>query len=84
MLVDHLLGTGDSEAASRYWTRSRRRPLTALINGATLAQTEPTVSSSETIWIDDRGQSMLADFIAVIPPVPSLMLDHLRPGTEVR
>ncbi len=80
LLIDDLLGIGDSEAAKPdIGPDARRRRLTALINGAALAQTEPTVVVVEDVhWIDTASESMLADFMAVIPQVPSLMLITYR------
>ncbi len=81
LLIDDLLGIGDSEAARpNVGPDARRRRLTALINGAALAQTEPTVVVVEDVhWVDAASETMLADFMAVIPQVPSLMLITFRP-----
>ena len=59
---------------------ARRRRLTALVNAAALARREPTVVVIEDAhWIDAASESMLADFMAVIPQTPSLMLITYRP-----
>jgi adenylate cyclase len=81
LLIDDLLGIGDSEAARpNVGPDARRRRLTALINGAALAQAEPTVVVVEDVhWVDPASETMLADFMAVIPQVPSLMLITFRP-----
>ena len=81
LLIDDVLGIGDSAAATPdIGPDARRRRLTALINAAALAQREPTVVVVEDAhWIDAASESMLADFMAVIPQVPSLMLITYRP-----
>jgi adenylate cyclase len=54
--------------------------LTALINAATLARSEPAVLVVEDVhWIDDVSQSMLADFVAVIPQTHSMVQLTYRP-----
>nr|WP_255361812.1 adenylate/guanylate cyclase domain-containing protein [Mycobacterium sp. 1274761.0] len=81
LLIDDLLGIGDSATARPdIGPDARRRRLTALINGAALALTSPTVVIVEDVhWIDTASESMLVDFMAVIPQVPSLMLITYRP-----
>ena len=59
---------------------ARRRRLTALINTASLARTEPALFIIEDAhWIDEVSESMLADFLAVIPRTPSMVLITSRP-----
>ena len=59
---------------------ARRRRLTALINAAALAQTEPAVYVIEDVhWIDETSESMLAQLISVIPQTPTLVLITSRP-----
>ncbi len=59
---------------------ARRRRLTALVNAATLARETPTVFVIEDAhWIDEVSESMIADFLAVIPQTPSLVLITYRP-----
>ncbi len=59
---------------------ARRRRLTALINTAQLARTQPAVFVIEDAhWIDEVSESMLADFLTVIPQTPSLVLISYRP-----
>ncbi len=54
--------------------------MTALINTAQLARSEQTVFVVEDAhWIDEVSESMLADFLAVIPQTPSLVLITYRP-----
>ena len=62
---------------------ARRRRLTALINTASLARTEPALFIIEDAhWIDAVSESMLADFLAVIPHTPSMVLITSRPEYE--
>ena len=59
---------------------ARRRRLTALINTASLARTEPALFIIEDAqWIDAVSESMLADFLTVIPQNPVDGADHLPP-----
>ena len=59
---------------------ARRRRLTALINTASLARTEPALFIIEDAhWIDAVSESMLADFLTVIPRTPSMVLITSRP-----
>ena len=59
---------------------ARRRRLTALINAASLARAEPAVYVIEDAhWIDESSESMLADFLSVVPQTPSLTLITYRP-----
>ena len=59
---------------------ARRRRLTALINAASLARTEPAVYVIEDAhWIDEVSESMVADFLTVVPQTRSLVLITHRP-----
>ena len=59
---------------------ARRRRLTAMINAASLARTEPALYVIEDVhWIDGVSESMLADFLTVIPRTPSMVLITSRP-----
>ena len=54
--------------------------MTALINAASLARTEPALYIIEDAhWIDEVSESMLADFLTVIPQTPSMVLITYRP-----
>ena len=82
LLIDDLLGIGDPETAPPdVGPDARRRRLTALVNGAALAQRGPDASYviEDVHWIDAASESMLADFMPVIPQAPSLMLITYRP-----
>ena len=59
---------------------ARRRRLTALVNAASLARESPAVYVIEDAhWIDEVSESMLAEFLTVIPQTPSLVLVTYRP-----
>ena len=81
LLIEDLLGIGDPAVATPdIGPDARRRRLTALVNGAALAGREPMVVIIEDAhWIDAASESMLADFMTVIPQTPSLMLITYRP-----
>ena len=57
--------------------------MTALVNAASLARETPAVYVVEDAhWIDEVSESMLADFLTVIPQTPSLVLVTYRPEYE--
>ena len=81
LLLDDLLGIGDPDAVlPRIDPDARRRRLTALVNAALLARETPVVYVMEDAhWIGEVGESMIADFLTVIPQTPSLVLITYRP-----
>jgi class 3 adenylate cyclase len=84
LLLDDLLGIADPEVAlPQIDPDARRRRVTALVNATTLARAEPTLFIIEDVhWIDAVSESMLADFLTVIPRTPSLVLITFRPEYE--
>jgi hypothetical protein len=57
--------------------------LTALLNAASLARETPAVFVVEDAhWVDEVSESMLAEFLTVIPQTPSLVLATYRPEYE--
>ena len=84
LLLDDLLGIADPDVAlPQIDPDARRRRLTALINAASLARTEPALFIIEDAqWIDAVSESMLADFLTVIPQTPSMVLITSRPEYE--
>jgi adenylate cyclase len=80
-LFEDLLGIGDPDGAlPRIDPDARRRRLTALVNSATLANPTPAVYVIEDAhWIDESSESMLADFLTVVPQAPLLTLITYRP-----
>jgi hypothetical protein len=81
LLFDDLLGIADPEVAlPTIDPDARRRRLTALVNAASLARQTPTVYVIEDAhWIDEVSESMLAEFLTVIPQTLSLVLGTYRP-----
>ena len=81
LLFDDLLGIADPEVElPKIDPDARRRRLTALVNAASLARQTPAVYVVEDLhWIDEVSESMLANFVAVIPQTRSLVLFSYRP-----
>ncbi len=80
-LFDDLLGIADPNAPlPAIDPDARRRRLTALVNATSLARETPAVYVVEDAhWIDEVSESMLAEFLTVIPQTPSLVLITYRP-----
>jgi adenylate cyclase len=81
LLLEDLLGIRDTDVAlPEIAADARRRRLTALVNAASLAQTDPAVYVIEDVhWIDEVSECMLTQFLAVIPQTPALVLATYRP-----
>jgi class 3 adenylate cyclase len=81
LLVDDLLGIADPDVPPpQIDPDARRRRLTALINAVSLARTQPALFIIEDAqWIDAASESMIADFLTVIPQTPSMVLITARP-----
>jgi adenylate cyclase len=81
LLLDDLLSIADTEVVlPDIAPDARRRRLTALVNAVQLARQTPGVYVIEDAhWIDEVSESMLADFLAVIPQTPALVLITYRP-----
>jgi AAA ATPase-like protein len=81
LLLDDLLGIRDSSVElPTIDPDARRRRLTRLANTVSLARTTAVVYIVEDAhWIDDVSESLLADFLTVIPQTPSLVLITYRP-----
>jgi class 3 adenylate cyclase len=81
LLLNDLLGIADLKVPlPQLDPDARRRRLTALINTASLARTEAALFIIEDAhWIDAVSESMLADFLTVIPRTPSMVLITSRP-----
>ncbi len=81
LLLNDLLGIADPDVAlPQIDPGARRRRLTALINTVSLARTDPALFIIEDAhWIDAVSESMLADFLSVIPRTPSMVLITARP-----
>ena len=81
LLLEDLLGIADPEVAlAKVDPDARRRRLTALVNAASLARQTPAVYVVEDLhWIDEVSESLVADFVAVVPQTRSLVLISYRP-----
>jgi class 3 adenylate cyclase len=81
LLFDDLLGIADPDVPlPQIDPDARRRRLTAMINTALLARTEPALYVIEDAhWIDAVSESMLADLLTVIARTPSVVLITSRP-----
>jgi len=84
LLLDDLLGIADPDVAlPQIEPDARRRRLTALVNTISLARSQPALFIIEDAhWIDAVSESMLADFLTVIPRTPSMVLITSRPEYE--
>jgi adenylate cyclase len=81
LLLDDLLGIDDPDAVPPAITAdARRRRLAALLNAVALTRTTPALYVIEDVhWIDEVSEAMLAEFVPVVPQIPSLMLITYRP-----
>jgi adenylate cyclase len=81
VLLDDLLGIRDPNVdLPDIAADARRRRLTALVDAAAMARQEPEFYVIEDVhWIDEVSESMLADFLAVIPQTHSVVLVTYRP-----
>lgn len=81
LLLDDLLGIRDSTVElPPIDADARRRRLTAMLNAASLARTTPALHVIEDVhWIDEVSESLLAEFLTVVPRTPALVLITYRP-----
>jgi adenylate cyclase len=81
VLLDDLLGIGDPDVAlPQIDPDARRRRLTSLANATSLARITPAVFVIEDAhWIDEVSESLLAEFLSVVPRTRSLVLITYRP-----
>jgi hypothetical protein len=81
LLLHDLLGVSDRDVAMpQVDPDARRRRLTALVNTVSLARTQPALYVIEDAhWIDAVSESMLADFLTVIPRTKLMVLITARP-----
>ncbi len=80
-LFEDLLGIADPDVPlPQIDPDARRRRLTAMVNTASLgAQTPAVYVIEDAHWIDDASESLLADFLTVIPQTPFLTVITYRP-----
>lgn len=81
LLVEDLLGIAENGAALPHIDPdARRRRVTAMVKATALARNTPIVYVIEDAhWIDGISESMLAEFLSVVPQTPSLVLITYRP-----
>ncbi|MBX9640394.1 MAG: AAA family ATPase, partial [Mycobacteriaceae bacterium] len=80
-LLEDLLGIADRGAAMPdIDPDARRRRLTALVNRAQLTRSTPALYVIEDVhWIDEVSESMLTEFLSVIPQSHSMVIMTYRP-----
>ena len=76
LLVADLVGLANADTAlADISPDARRRRLTRLFQSASLSRQSPALFIVEDVhWIDDASESMLADFIEVVPQTRSMVL----------
>jgi class 3 adenylate cyclase len=80
LLEDLLTIREPSESTPDIDPDARRRRLTALVNAASLARSTPSVYVIENAqWIDQASESLLTDFLSVVPQTRSLVMITHRP-----
>jgi adenylate cyclase len=81
VVLDDTLGIRDpADELPDIAPDARRRRLTATVNTVGLAVKAPSVYVIEDAhWIDETSESLLADFLTVVPHTPSLVLLTYRP-----
>jgi adenylate cyclase len=81
LLLEDLLGIGDPDVPlPAIDPDARRRRLTALLNGAALSRASPALYVVEDVhWVDEVSESMLSDFMSVVPQTKLLVLVTFRP-----
>jgi adenylate cyclase len=81
LLMEDLLGIGDPAAAiPQIDPDARRRRLAAVVKSTALARTTPVVYIIEDAhWIDGVSESLLTEFLTVIPQTPALVMVTYRP-----
>lgn len=81
LLLNDLLGIAEpGTPLPQVNPDARRRRLTTLINGASLARTDPALFIIEDAqWIDSVSESMISDLLSVIPHAPTMVLITYRP-----
>ncbi len=81
LLFEDLMGIAEPEIAlPKIDPDARRRRLTALVNAWSVSRKSPAIFVVEDAhWIDEASESMLGEFVTVIPQTPSLVLVTYRP-----
>ena len=81
LLLEDLLGVRDPAVSPPLIDPdARRRRLTALVNGVSFGRSSPAVYVIEDAhWIDEVSESLVTEFLTVIPQTRSLVLLTYRP-----
>jgi class 3 adenylate cyclase len=81
VLLDDVLGIGDPDiTVPQIDPDARRRRLASMVNASALARSAPSVYVIEDAhWIDSVSESLLAEFLAVVPQTSSLAVITYRP-----
>lgn len=81
LLLDDLLGIADpATVLPQIDPDARRRRVAAMVKATALGRAAPTVYVIEDAhWIDATSESMLADFLTVLPRTPTMVLVAYRP-----
>ncbi|BBX55643.1 hypothetical protein MSHO_09880 [Mycobacterium shottsii] len=81
LLLYDLLGIADPRVElPKIAPEARRRRLAALINAVQLARAQPAVYVIEDAhWMDEASESMVAEFLTVIPQTHSMVMVTYRP-----
>jgi adenylate cyclase len=81
LILEDLLGIGDpADTLPQIDPDARRRRLAAMVNAAALTRSTPTVYVIEDAhWIDGISESMIADFLSVVPRTRALVMITYRP-----
>ena len=81
ILLADVLGIGDPDVAvPQIDPDARRRRLAAMVNASALARSSPSVYViDDAHWIDGVSESLLAEFLTVIPQTRSLVVITYRP-----
>lgn len=81
LLLYDLMGIGEPDRPPpAIRPDARRRRLSALINSVSLSRVQPVLYRIEDAhWVDEVSESMLAEFLTVVPQTPALALITYRP-----
>jgi class 3 adenylate cyclase len=81
VLLNDVLGIGDPDVAvPQIDPDARRRRLAAMVNATALNRPTPAVYVIEDAhWIDSVSESLLADFLTVVPQTSTLVVVTYRP-----
>lgn len=80
LVYDELGIRAPSDELPEIAPEARRRRLTALVNASVMTREEARVYIIEDVhWIDSTSESLIADFLSIIPQAKALVLITYRP-----